>query len=325
MSSFQYPQLNLESKNELAKRISDRYLPFSESLRLINDCLKNFEVYWYDSKSSEPEKEKFVRSARGKPLAELLKRINFTVLAPYDKLVPDFIFGGLTHRNHVQAAATLLGFHKKRTLLKLDISRFFERIEEVRVFHFFNKKCGCSVRASRLLSRVCCVSIGSKGSESSTKTLARGFATSPRLAVWTNLEIFMKINWTVRTMLRGHNPRIVVFVDDIGISASRVEMSKMQTVKEKVVSILQNYDPNQILPVNLHKTDVITFDNNPEHLGIKLGRNKLTPGIKTQLRMKKISLLLSEAKTKKERDGLMIKKKAYKQYKRQLGSVNLPK
>ncbi|OGD81593.1 hypothetical protein A2572_04410 [Candidatus Collierbacteria bacterium RIFOXYD1_FULL_40_9] len=325
MSDLRYPQINLESKNELAKRISDRYLPYSESLKLINDCLENLDHYWYDSRASEPEKEKFVRSARGKPLAELLKRINLAVLAPYDRLVPDFIFGGLSYRNHVQAAANLLGFQKKRTLLKLDISRFFERIGDGRIFHFFNKKCGCSVRASRLLSKICCVPKGPKGSGEVSKTLARGFATSPRLAVWANLDIFLKIDLTVHKMLRGHDPRLVVFVDDIGISASRVEMSKMQEVKEKVIDILQNYDPNQTLPVNQDKTKVIPFQKIPEHLGIKLGRNKLSPGKKTQLRMKNVSLLLGEAKSKKERDRLMIKKQAYRQYKRQLSSVNIPK
>ena len=71
-----FPRINIRSKNELAKHIADKSHPYQERLVLINDAVNNFSDYWYDSGRSEPEKEKFVRSAIGTPLGKLLKLLN---------------------------------------------------------------------------------------------------------------------------------------------------------------------------------------------------------------------------------------------------------
>lgn len=99
MSKNRYPKISIGSKNELAKRISGKMFSYNDALGLINDVLANFDRYWYDSADSEPEKEKYVRSAVGSPLNKLLKLIDQKVLAPHDFLIPDFVFGGVSGKN----------------------------------------------------------------------------------------------------------------------------------------------------------------------------------------------------------------------------------
>ena len=308
-----YPFINLASKNELAKRIMGKKLPYPMALQLINDAINNFDAYWYDSAHSDPKEEKFVRSAVGNSLGKLLKLIDRKVLAPYDVMVPDFIFGGLAGRNHIQAAYHLLGERRGRTLLKLDIRRFFEQIQEQRVFYFFNKKCGCSVKAARLLARLCCVPVGPKGSSSTKKTLARGFATSARLALWCNLDLFIRLEQKMKRKLYGYDPRIAIYVDDIGITASRVETEDIKKFCSMIENLLVDFDSNQRLPINPKKKEILLAKTGMEHLGLRLGR-KLSIGGKTRSKRDRISEALKWPLSKADRDHLREKQRAYYSY-----------
>lgn len=311
-----YPRIQLRSKNELAKRISDKSFSVKKSLLLINDVLEKFDKYWVDSKKSQPENGKYIRSAIGTPLGVLLKLINRKVLKPHDHLLPDFIFGGVSNKNHIQAAYALLGKQKNRTLLGLDISRFFEQINKVRVFYFFYKKCGCSAKASQLLADLCCVPEGKKGNGSQNHVLARGFSTSPRLAVWANLDTFVRIKWATDKCLSGHDPKIVIFVDDVGVSASRISGDTIKQLREKIKTILSGFDSNQKLPINEGKTKIKPFAQGVEHLGFRLGRNKINFGYKTKANMERVKkkLKISSGIEKKQ---LIKKLKSYYLYKKQ--------
>jgi len=320
LSHPRYPVLNLGSKNAIAKRIAGKS-KYREALILLNDVIDNRDKYWYDSEKSEPENEKFVRSAVGKPLGKLLKLIDAKIIAPHDKLVPDFIFGGLSGKNHIQAARYLLGKQRNRTLLKLDIKHFFEQIHKKRVFYFFYKKCNCSVRAARILSGLCCVPLGPKGSGHTEESLARGFATSSRLALWCNLDLFLRLHWKAKKELKGYDPRIAIFVDDVGITASKIDMRHMDEFSEKVETILANFDVNQPLPINLKKKDILTNEKGLEHLGLRLGRNKLTMGKKARSRKDKISAMLKKSLSKTEKAQLLKKHKAYHIYQQQISKV----
>lgn len=318
-----YPVLKLRSKNELAKRISGTKLEYQEALFLINDVMHNHDKYWYDSVESEPEEEKFVRSAVGTPLGKLLKLVDTKILAPYDGLVPDFIFGGLSGKNHIQAASHLLGEQRNRTLLRLDIRRFFEQIRKERIFYFFYKKCGCSPRAARILSDLCCVPLGYKGSNHTEESLARGFATSSRLALWCNLDLFLRLNWKAKRELRKHDPRVAIFVDDVGITASRIDIKSMQKFSEKAEGLLAMFDPNQPLPINPKKKEIVTYENDPEHLGLRLGRNKLTMGRKTRSRRDRIRRALKQPISKVDKKDLLRKHKSYNIYQRQISEIEV--
>jgi len=316
-----YPQINIRSKNELSKRISSKNFPQEKALELINDVIENFDKYWHDSKKSEPDKEKFVRSSAGTPLHILSKLIKTKILEVHDHLVPEFIFGGISERSHIDAAYELIGKKNKRTLLKMDITRFFEQVTGTRVFHFFNKKCGCSVRASRLLASLCCVPTGKKGNGSSTETIARGFSTSSRLAVWANLDTFLKLKWEVQKQFKGHDPKIAIFVDDIGITASEIDTKTMESLKENFEYILTQYDHNQPLPINLKKTKVRSFEAGAEHLGLRLGRNNVTIGSKTKSKRAKLRESIKVATGFKKKQ-LKMRSVAYNRYENQIKNVN---
>jgi len=321
MYKKRYPTIYLRSKNEIAKRISSKNFKPQQALETLNDVLKNFNDYWYDSKKSEPEKEKYVRSAAKSPtLNGILKLINERVLSPHDYLVPNFIFGGLSKRNNIQATRNLVGNKRDRTLLKLDIKSFFEQVSEERVYHFFNNKCKCSPEASKILASLCCVPRGAKGSGSSEKILARGFATSSRLAMWCNLDTFQHLAWKVQKKLKNKDAKIAIYVDDIGITGSLVSQEKMEEVKKICIELLKNKDPNQPLPAHEEgpKAKIITFKDGAEHLGIKLGRNKLSLGRRSRSKTDKIKFALKNAKTKKEKTALRRKYRAHLLYKRQV-------
>jgi len=310
-----YPKIKLRSKNELSKRISSRKFKQADALSLINIVLNNYDKYWHDVKViSEPEKNKFVRSAKNTPLEKLLRLINDKVLTPYDEMIPEFIFGGISKRNHIQAAYYLLGFQRKRTKLSLDIYRFFEQIHRDRVFYFFNEKCECTKNISKLLSDICCVPFGPKGSKKE-KVLARGFSPSSRLALWCNLDLFIKIYWEAKNFLRHKDVRIAIFVDDIGITASNTSKVNMESLTDRIEKILSNYDPNQKLLLNNKKDIKLWSDKRVEHLGLSLGRNKVTLGVKTKAQKDRVeNKLKNKELLPKERKKLVKKKKSYKDY-----------
>lgn len=317
-----YPNLALQSKNELAKRISHSKFPREEAQRLVDDVARNHEQYYRDStKHSQPEKGKYVRNAKGTSLGILLKKINEQVLAPHDHLLPAYIFGGIQKSNHLMAAEHLLGKRRKRTLLALDISKFFERVSGQRVRDFLRHKAGCTDRAALLISNICCVPDGPKGSGSARKTLGRGFATSSRLAIWCNLDTFVALDRLVQKRLKGHDPRIAIYVDDIGITASRVPRDKMEALGNEIAVLLADFDRNQGLPENEKKRKVISHEEGIVHLGVALDRNKLRVGPKTRSRLDRAKRKYTRLPKSGERAKAKIKYKALRQYELQVRSA----
>lgn len=320
-SQRRYPKILIRSKNELAKRFAAPNLSQTQAQELINDVLVHFNDYWSDSKHSQPEKNKYVRNAKGRPLGRLLKLIDKKLLAPHDGLIPECIFGGVSGKSHIGAAYYLLGKQRERTLLALDIGRFFEQISEERVFNFFLHKAQCSKKGAKLLASLCCVEEGPKDS-GGKKVLARGFATSTRLAVWCNLDIFLRLDWLVKKQLKGHDPSLAIFVDDIGISASRVSKETMQALEKGVSDLLINYDRNQSLPPNPTKTHIYSYDEGIQHLGLSLGRNKLSFGSKTLSRRDQVTRKLKLSTKKAEKIKLRMKRKSYFEYREQIKEHN---
>jgi hypothetical protein len=326
MDNNRYPQLNIRSKNELAKRISNKYYSFEKSLALINDVQKNYSSYWRDHpRQSEPEKGKWVRDASHSNLGKLLRLIDRAILKPNDKLLPPFLFGGLSKRNHKGAAMHLLGNSRKRVMLKLDIAKFFEQNRHDSVYRFFLYKTGCSKVAAKLLTDLCCVNYGAKVAPEEYKTIARGFPTSPRLAVWCNLDAFIKLERIARKELKDKDPRVAIYVDDVGITASRVTKEEMVKLYPKIKSILESGKDHK-LPLNEKKTKIVyhsgdTFDATGkfmgrqgfEILGLQMGRNKLTLGTKTRWKLMNVTQHYRESERKDK--GLKRTRRSMLQYK----------
>lgn len=273
--------MNLRSKNELAKRISHPKLNAQEARVLIDNCIKNHDQYWVDNiQQSKPAKGKYVRDASRTPLGKLLELIDRRVLAPHDALIPAFIYGGLKGRDSITAGFTLLGNKRNRRLASLDIATFFEQVHYDRIVSLLRARCHCSDRVARLIARLCCVHIGSKNEPGREIVLARGFATSTRLAVWSCMDHFIRLYWMVGKKLKGKDPRIAIYIDDIGISASRVSEEEMKSVIDDARTLLMKYDNNLELPLNEEKTDN-AMHGQAQHLGMRIGRSKLAPGWKT--------------------------------------------
>ncbi len=326
MQSNHYPSVKILSKHYLAKVISRRMLTYKAALDLINDSVKNFDLYWVDNAGmSKPEKKKWVRDASRTPLGVLLKAIDRRLLKPYDYMLPSFIYGGVNGLDHKSAVKALLGIRRKRILLKLDITRFYEQMKDDRVFSLFYNKFGCSKKVSQLIASLCCVSHGAKLDPDSFKTLARGFSTSSRLSVWCNLDTFLKIDRLIKKELKGKDPRIAIYVDDIGITASKVSVEEMVELYKKVKAIL-NADKRQKLPLNDIKTKIIlhsgeTYNSDGEyqgrwsfeHLGSQMNRNSLTPGTKSRWKISDLSYKMKETNGKNK--DIRKKYKALQRYK----------
>ncbi len=326
MPGNRYPKIHIQSKNDLAKQISNYRLPPKQALNLINNVQRNFDSYWRDHpQQSQPDKGKWVRDASRSNLGKLIKLIDSTVLKPNDKLLPTFIFGGVSGMNHKAAVTHLLGRKRKRVMLKLDVTKFFEQNRYDRVYHFFLDKAECSKRGAKLLADLCCVYYGAKDKPENYKTIARGFPTSSRLAVWCNLDTFIKLQRIVSKELKGKDPRISIYVDDIGITASRATKEDMIKLYPKIKAILEA-DKNQKLPLNDGKTKIIyhsgdTYDiegnyegkRGFELLGIQMNRNKLTLGTKT--RWKLVNLTKDYEGSKRKDPKLRKSRKSTLRYK----------
>jgi len=183
----------------------------------------------------------------------------------------------------------------------MDISRFFEQISEDRVYYFFKNKCECNEKVAKLLAKFCCVSIGPKGNNNEHKTIARGFATSSRLAVWCNLDIFIKLEHLIKKRLRGKDPRITIYVDDIGITASGTTKEYMEKLYIEIEKLFLNSDKNQSLPLNNKKKSIKSHEEGMEILGLRMFRNRLEIGAKTKSKMNKIKNRLSNNLSEKEK------------------------
>lgn len=315
------PKINIRSVTELSRRLSDKSLPRQRALALIRDVLANQSRLWKDSKASDASKRKFVRNAKRTKLGNLLHLIDHKVLAAHDKELPGFIFGGVTSKSHLDAAFALMGNSRKRTLLALDISTFFENVDAVSVTNFFCKA-GCSLRLAEQLSNLCCVPEGPKDNPSPFRTLARGFATSTRLATWVNIRTFKKLELLVRNRLRRFDPRIAIFVDDIGITASNVPKAKMVSLGLEIQKLLATFDNNQPLPLNAKKSKVLTWEEGMEHLGVRLGKGGLSPGRKSQIKYAKLLNEIGKTNNNFQRRKLLQKKKGHTRYRRFIRQSN---
>ena len=325
-----YPNFNIRSKNEIAKRISSRKLPQSEALALINDCLVDFDSLWVDnSKMSEPKKKKWVRDASRTNLGKLLSLIDKRVFAPYDSKLPSFIHGGVAGKGVKSAANSLLGSRRKRTLLKIDMSRFFEHVSAGRLNHVLIHKLGFSRGSASIICNLCCVNTGPKDKPENKKTIARGFATSNRLAIWCNLELFYRIQWLMRKRLGEYDTRLAIYVDDISITASRISPKTMANFYSELIALVNKYGNG--LEINNSKTmiidylgkrysengEIITRDDgllkngSYEVLGIRMERNRIAAGRRTMGKIQSLKTRKSlTAPQKKSLKGL----KRYKNY-----------
>lgn len=312
--------LRIQSKNALAKRISNKRLPEKQARELIDFVIINHESLWKDNLSaSQPSKGKWVRSAYGTELGKLLRLVDKQILAEHDKSLPSFIYGGRSGQSNVTAAKSLLGYEKERSLLAVDISKFFENVTAGKVNRFY-QTAGCGPRFSKSMTKLSCVHTGPKTKPDSTIALARGFSTSTRLAVWSCMNAFYQINDLVHTELNRYDPRIAIFIDDIGISASRVPEELLLSLTPKINSILRKESGGK-LQLNSDKTTVMNFNKGIEHLGVVLTRKKLVLPRELQAKKDWYSYQYEVTRSKKAKE----RRDGYRRYEAGMKKQNHPR
>lgn len=308
---YKYPFLNLRSRNDFSKRVSSK-IPLVKIKRLVKDVATNKDKYWYDYLGKcEPKNGKYVRGAReNSPLAIVLTLID-GLLASYDNLLPDYIYGGVKGKSNSLATCSLLA-STKRSMIKIDFSTFFEQITEKRVFQFFYHKCGCKMGFSKFASEICCVSKGPKNNPESDRVLARGFSPSMRLAIWCNLEFFMRLKTLVQKRLGKCYPRIVIWVDDIAIVADAPK-EKMNQLFEEMLELAGKYG----LKINEEKSCVLGYEEPKEFLGLCLYKKSLGLKESKQERLKMLKKIARILPEKRDRKYFDAKYKSLMNYKRQ--------
>jgi len=223
-----------------------------------------------------------VRSAYKTPLGYLLKAFDARVLSKCDYMLPSFIFGGVSGQNHVRAAKNLIA-GKDRAYFKVDLEKFFEQISIDNVYVFLIKS-GCSKEIARFMSEMCCIPMGSKDNPSSNKVLARGFSTSPRLAVWCNIFAFLTLDQKLGRILKHTNYKLSVYVDDIGVTSKSKDLALMNKAFEITKAVLRKNGLKTNDDINKSKPPV-KLSGKEEYLGLRLGNRKITIGLKTQKKL----------------------------------------
>lgn len=316
MRSWGKPRLRLYTAKDISNCIQGDGLSFYDASRLLDDCLKNKHKYWFDNANeSKPSEGKWVRSASSTPLGKLQKRVDRKILALHDDCLPPFIYGGVGKRGIKNAARALQGKNNKRIMLKMDLHKFFEQISYDAIISTLTQKCSCSPSVAQIIAEIACVEEGPKSSNNKNKkVLARGFSTSSRLAIWCNLSLFIKIFRLASKRLKRHDFRIAVYMDDIGITASRISPSKMVSLYKELLKLITENKAE----VNTDKTKIVDYLNREysssdgtlvegsktrfEFLGISIGRNSLSAGGK--IRSKTTRLSRKQQRSKREQASL---------------------
>ncbi|MCA9364192.1 hypothetical protein KC727_03160 [Candidatus Kaiserbacteria bacterium] len=327
--AHKHPKLNLRTEKDLL-----RFLNASKEIKTKRGTLKRPVLFkdltylyeeprldWSDHPTeSDSTKEKYVRSIKpGSILNTANRRLNEALRRTLDEQASQIFYGSVSKKSHIQAAGSLCN-GKNTTIVSLDITRFFESISSDRVARFFCKA-GCSPEIAKKLVAVTCVPVGPKEKPEEKYSLARGFPTSPRLALWSTFEIFVKLNRVLQKKFAHLSPKIVVFVDDIGISLKNATGEDIQAVKEIAFSVIESDTKDLSLKVhkNPPKLKIQHISENPEHLGLVIGKKNLSLGFKTRSKIGDVKVRLSDRTLSQEdRYKALQNKRGLMNYKRSI-------
>lgn len=196
-------------------------------------------------------------------LRKMQRRINQAVFSNSDVIVwPHYLYGSIPNqvydegfevfskKDYVSCAARHCG---ARSLLKLDVSSFFDNIHRETVFDIFHRFLHCSSEVSEVLTSLCC-----RGD-----TLVQGALTSSYIASLCLYDLEGRV--VQRLMRKGFV--YTRLVDDITVSSRRLDVD-FSYAKNMVVNMLEARD----LPVNEEKTKVYRASTSPLTVhGLRVG------------------------------------------------------
>lgn len=327
--THRHPKLNLRTESDLllflnTAKSKDLNKTFKRKITLkdLRYLRDNSHLDWSDHPTeSNPEKQKYVRSIRpGSNLNIANRRLDAAMRGALDKKVPQIFYGSVSEKSHIQAARILCN-GRNSTIISLDVTRFFESISQDRVARFFYKA-GCSREIAQMLAKLACVPLGPKDKPEPNYALARGFPTSPRLSLWATFEIFVKLNRVFQKKFAHLSPKIVVFVDDIGISVKGANEADIEAVKKLAFRIIggDKRGVNLVVHKRPPKLKVRHISRTAEHLGLVIGKKSLSPGFKTRHKIGSVNARLSDKTLSREdRKSALNLKRGLMDYKRKIG------
>lgn len=258
----------VQSKNHLAKLITGDGFYFDYQLKSINYLLSNIDSsYWNFTRLCDEKKWKYFRVMR-EPLNRVNKAINEKIFKKYDKEIPAFIFWWIAEKSNVWAAYIHSEFNYNRSYLLLDFSTYFEQITLNDVVNSLQMLWIANEKSAKVIAELCCVVKWKKPQKEWDKVVARGFATSSRLAVYWSLKFFKNLDSLLKKELKWLNPRISIFVDDISISFDNSNREKIDNLKEKIFKLAEI----EWFTFNAKKTKVLTNTSNVNILWVLVKR-----------------------------------------------------
>ncbi|HFC11153.1 MAG TPA: hypothetical protein ENJ75_03155 [Candidatus Kaiserbacteria bacterium] len=329
--THKHPKLNLRTEKDLLHflnarktvKLKGKTVRRQVATKDLSYLDKNSRSDWNDHPSeSKPENGKYVRYIKqGSTLDISNRRLNAALKQTLDKKVPSIFYGSVSKKSHIQASRALCN-GKSTVIISLDVTRFFESVSLARIFRFF-RKAGCSTEIADILVELTCVPLGAKEHPQSGFSIARGFPTSPRLALWATFEIFVKLNRILQKRYGHLSPKLVVFVDDVGISLKNSTPEEIEEIKALSFETIES-DKNGIHLVvhkEAPKLKVQSIDQNAEHLGLVIGKNSLSPSFETRHKIGYVKAQLSKQTLSTEnRDRARKNKRGLMNYKRSVSN-----
>lgn len=309
-----YPNLSITNKNHLAKltagTVDGRTETIGQMAAIIQKCEKKCDELWNDNhRMSKIEEGKIFRSCKWTDLGKLLGRIDKKILSPHDAKMPCHIHGGIKHiylskrgkiiKRSAESAALSLVNGKNTWLIKMDLRRFYEQITKEDIFHLLHNKCGCSIAMANFIAEIATVNEGPKNTPlGEQKLLARGFATSSRLAIWAKINFFLELRQVLKKICKNNSCRVALYIDDIGVTIKTKDPGLVLHVAKKIKQIAKKHG----LDINDKKTEIYPPEYRKEHLGCCITNNGILIDSKSQQKegvmKKRVRTTKNSSKTK---------------------------
>lgn len=202
----QSPLYKLGNKRRLAS-ILNTTLPELQKLVRRHDNYLKFEI--------NPDSERLRPVETPKPRMERIHRRLFALLSRVEP--PEYLHSGVKGRSYITNARAHTG---ARTMVKLDIVKFFPSTRRWHVYDFFRNILLCSSDVAGLLANICTVD----------DHLPTGSCVSQVLAFYAHKQMFDDINNT------ADNARLTMtcYVDDIAISGDNASGKTLHTVRTRI-------------------------------------------------------------------------------------------
>ncbi|MFH1933297.1 MAG: reverse transcriptase family protein [Pseudomonadota bacterium] len=207
-------------------------------LKLLEKTSENTEKYyivWYKKKPNGDLRE-LCKVKR--PLRDIQKAIHRLLREVH---LPESVHGGVKGKSHITNASVHC---RKRSLLNLDLKKYFPSISHHRVYGLFRNELNCSPDVSRLLTKLCTV----RG------LVPQGSSTSTDIA---NL-VFRKTDYRLDGFAAKYGFGNSRYVDDISFSGGAISRLRLNLIKSIVIDSGFKLNDEKEAMTGRHERQVVT-------------------------------------------------------------------